>query len=166
MPVALREIILTLSLLLLIACAPPPAPVADESAAIRAAAAEWVTAFKAGDIDALMALYTPDAFLALHGQPAMRGTDAIRDYFAPKLGTAEVEFLLDFEEIQVHGDVAHLVSKYWYLSVPKAGGTPLRDAGRSALIYKKAADGSWLIYLDIDQQTPDVTFPAPLDLLL
>jgi ketosteroid isomerase-like protein len=77
-----------------------------------------------------------------------------------------VEFLLDFEEIQVHGDVAHLVSKYWYLSVPKEGGDTLRDAGRSVLIYKKAADGSWLIYLDIDQQTPDVSFPAPLDLLL
>jgi len=152
-------------MLMLLGAVPSAADETDAADVIKAAAREWIVAFKAGDIDALMKLYTPDAFVALHGQPAMRGKAAIRDYFAPKLGTAEVEFVLDFEEIQVHGDVAHLVSKYWYLSVPEGGGEPLRDAGRSALIYKKAPDGSWLIYLDIDQQTPDVSFPAPLDLL-
>jgi len=144
----------------------PVSAVADDVDAIKAAAQDWIVAFKAGDIDALMRLYAPDAFVALHGQPAMRGKTAIRDYFAPKLGTAQVEFLLKFEDIQVHGDMAHLVSQYWYQSVPNEGGDPLRDAGRSALIYKKAEDGSWLIYLDIDQQTPDVTFPPPRELLL
>ncbi len=157
---------LAVILLMLMGAVPSAADETDAADAIKAVAGDWIVAFKAGDIDALMKLYAADAFVALHGQPAMRGKAAIRDYFAPKLGTAEVEFLLDFEEIQVHGDVAHLVSKYWYLSVPKEGGDTLRDAGRSVLIYKKAADGSWLIYLDIDQQTPDVSFPAPLDLLL
>ncbi|MGI9331292.1 MAG: YybH family protein [Gammaproteobacteria bacterium] len=156
---------LALVLLIILGSSPAAANEQDDKNAIRAAARDWIVAFKAGDIDALMALYAPDAFVALHGQPAMRGKGAIRDYFAPKLGTSEVEFLLDFEEIQVHGDVAHLVSQYWYVSVPKGGGDPLRDAGRSALIYKKAGNGRWLIYLDIDQQTPDVTFPPPRDVL-
>jgi uncharacterized protein (TIGR02246 family) len=137
------------------------ATAADDAGAIEAAAAEWIAAFKAGDIDALMALYMPDAFVALHGQPAMRGKQAIRAYFAPKMGTAEVEFLLEFEDIEVHGDVAHLVSRYWYTATPVNGGEPYRDAGRSALVYKRDVDGRWKIYLDIDQATPDVVFPVP-----
>lgn len=134
---------------------------ADDRAAIEAAGDEWIDAFKAGDIDALMSLYMPDAFVALHGQPAMRGIDEIREYFAPKMGTAEVEFILEIEEIEVHDDIAHLVSKYWYTGTPLDGGEAYRDAGRSALIYKRDADGRWKIYLDIDQATPDVNFPAP-----
>lgn len=136
------------------------APERNDVALIKAAADEWIVAFKAGDIDALMSLYMIDAFVALHGQPALRGIDEIRAYFAPKMGTADVEFLLEYEQIEVHGDVAHLVSKYWYTGTPKAGGEPYRDAGRSALIYKRDADGRWKIYLDIDQATPDVNFPA------
>jgi len=77
------------------------------------------------------------------------------------MGTAEVEFLLEYEQIEVHGDVAHLVSKYWYTAAPKDGGEAYRDAGRSALIYKRDADGRWKIYLDLDQATPDVSFPPP-----
>jgi len=151
---------LPLCLCLLLLLGSGCAPERNDVAAIEAAADEWIVAFKNGDIDALMSLYMPDAFVALHGQPALRGADEIRAYFAPKMGTADVEFLLEYEQIEVHGDVAHLVSKYWYTGTPKAGGEPYRDAGRSALIYKRDADGRWKIYLDIDQATPDVNFPA------
>jgi len=137
------------------------APERNDVALIEAAADEWIVAFRTGDIDALMSLYMPNAFVALHGQPALRGSDEIRAYFAPKMGTANVEFLLEYEQIEVHGDVAHLVSKYWYTGTPKEGGDPYRDAGRSALIYKRDTDGRWKIYLDIDQATPDVSFPPP-----
>ena len=135
----------------------------DGALEIRAAANDWITAFEAGDIDALMTHYTPDAFVALHGQPALRGRDAIRAYFEPKMGTARVEFDLEFERIEVHGDVAHLVSKYWYTGSPLDGGEPYRDAGRSALLYKRGADNRWRIHLDIDQATPDVAFLAPAE---
>ncbi len=134
---------------------------ADDRADIEAAAEQWIVAFKSGDIDALMRLYMPDALVALHNQSALRGVDAIRAYFAPAMGIAEVEFRLEIEEIEVHGDTAHLVSKYWYTSAPRDGGETYRDAGRSALIYKRDTDGRWKIYLDIDQATPDVSFPAP-----
>ncbi len=151
---------LTVLLILISALSWSPAR-ADDRADIEAAAEQWIVVFKAGDIDALMRLYMPDALVALHKQPALRGIEAIRAYFAPAMGIAEVEFRLEIEEIQVHGDVAHLVSKYWYTSVPLDGGETYRDAGRSALIYKRDTDGRWKIYLDIDQATPDVSFPAP-----
>ena len=126
---------------------------------------DWITAFKAGDIDALMALYMPDAQVALHGQHKLRGKDAIRAFFAPALAARpKVEFLLHVEEIRVEGDLGYLVSRYWYTSQTPEGKL-LQDAGRSLLIYRRARTQHgkpvWKIQFDIDQASPDVSFPAP-----
>jgi uncharacterized protein (TIGR02246 family) len=139
---------------------PPGAGSARERSAIEAAARAWIAAFEAGDLEALMRLYEPDAFVALHGQPALRGIEAIRNYFAPRVGRGKVRFLLDIERIEVNGRMAHLISGYWFtLELPDR---PLyQDAGRSLLIYKKTRSGAWRIYVDIDQGTPDVSFPPP-----
>lgn len=145
--------------------APGDAPVAGsgparDRAAIQAAARQWIVAFKAGDLDALMALYDPDAYVALHDQPALRGIAAVRAYFAPLMGQGKVEFLLDVERIEVTGRTAHLISGYWF-TMQQSGKPEYRDAGRSLLIYRKSASGQWRIYVDIDQGTPDITFPPP-----
>ncbi|MEM7283664.1 MAG: nuclear transport factor 2 family protein [Pseudomonadota bacterium] len=134
-------------------------PNAKQLQAVRAAAHLWIEHFKSGDLDQLMTLYEPDAFIALHGQPAMRGIDEIRAYFESRIGRPGVKFDLDIEEIQIHGDVAHLVSKYWF-ELPLEDGGSYRDAGRSLLIYKNSKEHGWRIYLDLDQATPDVTWPT------
>jgi uncharacterized protein (TIGR02246 family) len=130
----------------------------DEEA-IRKNTRDWVANFKAGDIDGLMKLYMPDARVALHGQPIRIGIGAIRAGFAPGLAAKpDVSFLLDIEEMRIHGDHAFLVSKYWYTS--HGGGLPdLADAGRSLVEYQRDRDGMWKILVDIDQATPDVAFP-------
>lgn len=143
------------------AAAPPPGAGAErERRAIEAEAREWIAAFKSGDLDRLMRLYEPDAYVALHDQPALRGLPAVREYFAPRIGKGRVEFLLDIERIDVHGRVAHLISGYWFtLELP--GKPAYQDAGRSLLIYRKGRDGRWRIAVDIDQGTPDIRFPPP-----
>ena len=130
---------------------------ADAIRAIEAAAQMWIARFTAGDLDGLTELYEPDAFVALHGQPAMRGVDAVRDYFSSRIGTPGARFDIDIEEIQVHGDVAHLISFYWF-EVPAENAETFRDAGRSLLIYKYTPATGWRIYVDIDQATPDVNW--------
>ena len=130
----------------------------EQADQVEARAQLWIQHFKAGDLESLMTLYEPDAFVALHGQPAMRGIDAIRAYFETRIGRPGVEFDLAIEEIQIHGDVAHLVSKYWF-ELPLESGESFKDAGRSLLIYKRSDAHGWRIYLDIDQATPDVTWP-------
>lgn len=132
----------------------------DDIAAIRQAADTWIEFYSAGDLDRMMTLYMPDALVALHGQPAMRGIDTIRAFFQPGMGKSEVDFKIDISEIQIHGDTAHLVSKYWFTAVSKADGSVYKDAGRSVLIYKRDTDGKWKIYLDIDQATPDVDWES------
>ncbi len=132
---------------------------AADEAAIRANARQWIARFKAGDLDGLMALYWPEARVALHGQAIRIGAAAIRAGFAPALAAKpQVEFLVDIETIDVHGGHAFLISKYWYTS--HGGGLPeIADAGRSMLEYRRDRHGRWKILVDIDQATPDVAFP-------
>ena len=127
---------------------------------VREEGSKWVEYYKKGDLDGLMTLYTEDTFIALHGQPSMRGKDAVREYFSTRIGKSETEFELDYELVEVHGDIAYIISKYWLKATNKENGYVYKDAGRSLLVYKKV-DGRWLIAADIDQSTPDVSFPSP-----
>lgn len=137
----------------------------SESRSICEHGAEWIKRFKDRDLDALMKLYVEDAVVALHGQKMLEGRDSVKNYFAKSMAAVQsVEFELAVERIEIHGDVAHLLSKYWFTSA-QPDGRVIQDAGRSLLIYKKdrseKGPGRWKIAFDIDQNSPDITFPAP-----
>ncbi len=131
---------------------------------VRAEGSRWAEYYKAGDLDSLMTLYTDDAIVALHGQPALYGKDAVREYFSTRIGKADAEFELDYELEEIHGDIAYIISKYWLVAKNRETGDTYKDAGRSLLVYKRGPDGNWLIAADIDQATPDVSFPSPAGL--
>lgn len=133
---------------------------ADEGP-IRAEGSLWAEYYQAGDLDGLMTLYTDDVVVALHGQPALFGKPAVRDYFSTRIGRAETTFELDYEVVRVEGDTAWIISKYWLKAVDRESGESYRDAGRSMLVYRRADDDRWLIAADLDQATPDVGWPSP-----
>ncbi len=134
---------------------------AQQDGPIRAEGSLWAEYYRAGDLESLMTLYTDDVVVALHGQPALYGKQAVRDYFATRIGKAETVFELDYEVVEIHGDIAWIISKYWLHATDRETGSVYRDAGRSMLVYKKGADGRWLIAADLDQATPDVGWPSP-----
>jgi uncharacterized protein (TIGR02246 family) len=140
------------------ACSPS---IAEPDGPIRAEGSRWAEYYKAGDLDALMTLYTDDVVVALHGQPALYGKEAVREYFSTRIGKADTKFELDYELEEVHGDIAYIISKYWLVATDRETGETYRDAGRSLLVYKRDPHGEWLIAADIDQATPDVRFPSP-----
>lgn len=121
----------------------------------------WIKHYLANDLDGLMELYTSDATVMLHGKPAMQGKEAIRAFFAASMGTADVTFDIDVEQAEIHDNVAYLISKYWMSIKPHGGNEMFTDVGRSLLIYKKDTEGVWKIHADIDQATPDVSWPPP-----
>ena len=127
---------------------------------IEAEGGKWAQYYESEDLDGLMTLYVDDAVLALHGQPALCGKQAIRDYFAARLGKAESTFELNYEVRETHGNIAYIISQYWLKAIDKKSGEVLLDAGRSLLVYKRE-DGAWKIAADIDQSTPDVGWPSP-----
>lgn len=131
----------------------------NEVEKVRAAAETWKTYYEAGNYDGLMTLYTDNPRVYLHGQPAIIGMQAVRDFFKPSVGKAKARFQLEYEVIEVNGDTATLVSKYWLTVQTDNPEKPYRDQGRSLLIYKKDHRGDWKIAFDIDQATPDVSWP-------
>ncbi|NIM69014.1 MAG: DUF4440 domain-containing protein [Xanthomonadales bacterium] len=146
--------------LVLVALLPAASPADDEADRIEAEGGKWANYFQAGDLEGLMTLYMDDAIVALHGQPALYGKAAVREYFAQRLGKSDTTFELDYELRETHGDIAYIISKYWLVAVDRASGERYLDAGRSLLVYKKHA-GRWKIAADIDQATPDVGWPSP-----
>ena len=128
---------------------------------LHRAAQLWIDSFEAGDLDGLMTLYTNDVTVALHGQPVLNGIDEVRAYFAARLGKWDSRFELEIERVEMGAQRSWLMSKYWFVARDLAGDGGFRDAGRSLLIYEPGDDGQWLIAADIDQATPDVTWPSP-----
>lgn len=133
---------------------------ADFETDIAAEGGKWAHYYEQADLEGLMTLYVDDAIVALHGQPALFGIAAIREYFATRIGKAESVFELDYELRETHGDIAYIISKYWLKAIDNETGVVYKDAGRSLLVYKKQG-GQWKIAADIDQATPDVSWPAP-----
>ena len=132
----------------------------DFETEIAAEGGKWAHYYEQADLNGLMTLYVDDAIVALHGQPALFGISAIREYFSTRIGKAESVFELDYELRETHGDIAYIISKYWLKATDNETGVVYKDAGRSLLVYKKH-DGQWKIAADIDQATPDVAWPAP-----
>lgn len=150
--------LVALALLLSVAAA---SALAEEDSPIRAEGSLWAEYYSAGDLDGLMTLYMDDVVVALHGQPALYGKQAVRDYFSTRIGKADTVFELDYEVVEVHGEIAYIISKYWLHAIDRETGEAYRDAGRSMLVYRKDVDQRWKIAADIDQATPDVGWPSP-----
>ena len=114
-----------------------PAAQADFETEIAAEGGKWAKYYEQENLEGLMTLYVDDAVVALHGQPALFGIGAIRDYFSTRIGKAESIFELDYELRETHGDIAYIISKYWLKAIDKETGDIYKDAGRSLLVYKK-----------------------------
>jgi len=130
------------------------------SQALESEGGKWASFYKAGDLDGLMTLYTENAVVALHGQPALYGKDAIRTYFKSRIGKSDVTFELDYEVRESDKTIGYIISKYWLIAKNKDSGAIYRDAGRSLLVYRKK-NNVWKIAADIDQSSPDVSWPSP-----
>ena len=115
----------------------------------------WRAAYQDGDFDAMRDLYEPDAWLMTRDQPARKGVDEILAYFANSRqagGKAVITF--ETETVEIDGDYAFKTA-LWWLDSPKAIGEPVRDSGRSLVIFKRGPADKWRLWRDIDNNTPD-----------
>ena len=103
-------------------------------------------AVNAGDVDALAALYEPDAvYVAGPGQPVV-GRKAIRSALAGWLAT-KPRLRLDLAGLTVAGDVA-LERTRWTVVMPGPDGTPAESSGSSSVVLRRQSDGTWLMAVD------------------
>ena len=106
----------------------------------------FAAAFNAGDIEALLALYEPDAVLVpkpsvvVHGLAAIRA--ALQEFLALK-GHMQSDNVYTL----VHGDIA-LLRAAVHLVGTAANGEPLEIRNQTSEVVRRQPDGSWLYILD------------------
>ena len=117
-------------------------PVHDPNQAHQA----WGDAYNRGDIEALVALYAPEAILVAQPGQQVSGTEGIRaalEGFLALKGT----MTLETRSVVVGEDIA-LTRGRWALRGTGADGQPLDMGSDSAEVWKRQPDGTWLTILD------------------
>jgi uncharacterized protein (TIGR02246 family) len=108
--------------------------------------AAFAAALAAGDTEAALALWDPDAAIVTAGGDAVHGHEAIRAALRALIENgATVEIELD--RTIAAGDVAVGLGTLT-LSGTGHDGEPFRQRSSSTVIYARGADGSWRIALD------------------
>lgn len=129
-----------------------------ELTALDSFSTNWAAAYQNGDFESMRDLYEPDAWLMTRNQPARKGVDAILEYFAEsREAGSKATISFEDEDETIDGNYAFKVAKWW-LESPQAIGEPVRDSGRSLVVFKRGNDGVWRLWRDIDNNSPDVNF--------
>ena len=106
----------------------------------------WAEAFSAHDLEAVMALYEPEATLIPQPGQVVTGTEAIREALSAFLAL-KPKFELEFKKAFQAGDIALLFSD-WTLSGTDPEGNAIELAGLTSDVARRQPNGSWLVVID------------------
>lgn len=116
--------------------------------------ADWQAAMNAGDPDGIAALYASDARLMPPNSEATIGHDAIKEMFGAMI---EAGLAIELSPIETHsaGDTAYNVGTYTLT----ANGD-VTDRGKYIEVWRRGADGAWLMTNDIWNSDMPVAMPG------
>ncbi len=138
----MKKLITILPLLLIITACNQATPSTDPSV-ITSRSEAWEAALNAGDVDALVDLYTSDARLLPSNAEMASGSDAVRAVFGGMIDAGLSGELTSIEAV-VSGDIAYNVGTYTTMD-----GDTLVDAGKYIETWHRGDDGEWRIANDI-----------------
>jgi len=125
---------------------------ADEQA-IREVHAVWIEAVNAGDLDLLLSLMTDDVVFLNPGRAAFGRNEFLLGFSAAHQ-KSRIRCISELEEVVIAGDVAYTLSLDSLSVTPHAGGAATKLAGNRLTIYRKQADGRWLLARDAHTLSP------------
>ena len=111
--------------------------------AISERAGQWETALNAGDMDALVDLYTDDARLMAPNIETLEGHDGVRNGFGPMI-EAGMTASLQTSHISISNRFGHRVGTY-----ELRDGDDVVDKGKFVETWIADSDGTWRISNDI-----------------
>ncbi len=145
-----RVLLLPGLLIASVALAAPTTP-ADGPGSVDAA---WAKAFKANDLEAVVACYAPDGVAWVPDSPQAKGTQAIRESFRVFFAENTVQ---DISISEMHHDSVANRSVSWgtysMTIVPKATGKPVTATGRFTEVTEKRG-GKWVYVVDHASMDP------------
>ena len=146
----MRVLCVILATLALNACAGSSAP-PNTDADVKAIAAlrdAYVAAFNAEDPDKTAALFTTDALYMADKAQQVIGRDKIRDRYREIMAGMDCDVQLKAEETVVNGDWGFERGQTWLHIMakdPKSTLPMIMDQGKYLVVFRKQADGSWLL---------------------
>ncbi len=139
---------------------PTPDTRAADEAVIRAADVAWSKVAEAKQMDEYFSYFLDDAVVLAPNEPILVGKETIRksqgELFA--MPGFAVTWELTKVEAARSGDLGYSVGTY-ELSMNDPKGTPMMDRGKYVAIWKKQADGSWKVAVDMFNS--DLPVPQP-----
>ena len=143
------RIVLSVALACLAACAPATQPSeADDLAAIAEFNRRYLDAINNGDIDTLAELTTEDHMMIASGGTPLSGKQALVDAMTGAFQRFDFDESWTPEETVVSGDLAYQRGTFIVNAIPKDGGDATRSEGNFLRIYRRQADGRWLMTRD------------------
>ncbi len=103
-------------------------------------------AVAAGDMDAILATFEPNAVMAAQPGMTVAGTEALRESFNQFMAINPRITIVSEETIQA-GDIA-LHSYTWKMSGKAPEGSPVEQSGFSTVVLRRQVDGRWLMVID------------------
>jgi ketosteroid isomerase-like protein len=127
-----------------------PAPPAAELPAVTLPAEldrvlrDYERAWRAGDVSALVALFSADGFVLQSGRAPVRGREAVTAVYS---GQASGDLRLRALAYSASDTVGFIIGGYRY-------GDATIDAGKFTLTLRRVPGGPWLIFSDMDSGNP------------
>ncbi len=115
--------------------------------AVRAAHAAWIEAVNDGDLARLGRLMTDDALFLNPGQAPLRAEGLAAALSGARLHS-HVHCTSEVQEVAVTGDLAYTVCRDSVSATPRAGGARTAWSGHRLTLYRRHADGRWLLARD------------------
>ena len=120
---------------------------------IREVHLTWISAVNAGDLVLLLTLMADDVVFLNPGQ-APFGRDGFPLGFSAAHQQARINCISELEEVVVIGEVAYTRSRDALSVTPRVGGEATQLAGHRITVYRKQADGRWLVARDAHTLSP------------
>lgn len=151
-------------LILLVGCVQAQPTTLSDSEAIDAVYARFSEAYDQMDPEAVVALYTDDAYYLPGGDSAiLHGPDALRKSFAFLAQTKESggQLAIAFRSVDraIEGDLAYDVG-YYRLTSQRPDGTEHVSVGKFTTVLVKGDDGQWHFQVDAFSNAPEAAFDA------
>jgi uncharacterized protein (TIGR02246 family) len=119
----------------------------------------WVKAAKAGDAEALVKLYVPDAVLYMPDEMRAKGTAEIRESFKKFFEANTVrDMTLTYDYTTSSGNLAVSSGNFSMTVEPKAGGAAQTMEGRFSSVATRKG-GKWMYV--VDHASVPIPPPAP-----
>jgi uncharacterized protein (TIGR02246 family) len=128
-----------------------PVPVMDMDQvrqAIEEANVEFGEAVRMGDAAALANLYTEDARILPPNSEMIEGKEGIEAYWGGGLQMGIKDVVLSTVDVLGMGDLVCEIGRY-DLTIQPEEQEAVKDNGKYLVLWKKAMDGTWKLYVDI-----------------